>query len=241
MTVSTGVVAGTPFSLFVQAVDGAGNSLPNYTGTIHFTSSDPAPTLPMDYTFQPSDGGRHTFLNLVLTKSPTETLTVRDLANSSITKTISTKVNPAAVTHFSIIAPTPVTAGTSFNITVVAADAFGNRVNNYLGKVHFSSSDTAATLPSDYAYTTADQGQHSFSVTLRTPGAQTVNVADKNNASLTGTASVQVNSATIIAPTSALFDSTQAWDRSAIDALFAWDGGKLGRKLCPTGALTAGC
>jgi fibronectin type 3 domain-containing protein len=225
LTVSTGVVAGLPFNLLVRATDGAGNSLPNYTGTIHFTSSDPMPTLPADYTFQPSDAGRHTFLNLVLTKSPSETLTVTDVSNSSITKTISTKVNPGAATHFNIIAPTTATAGTSFNITVVAADAFGNRVNNYLSKIHFSSSDTAATLPSDYAFTTADQGQHSFSVTLGTPGAQTINVADKNNASLTGTANVQVNSPTIIAPSSlAIFDSTSAWDPSILDALFAWDG-----------------
>jgi fibronectin type 3 domain-containing protein len=228
LTVSTGVVAGTPFNLFVQAVDGSGNALPNYTGTIHFASSDPAPTLPADYTFQPSDAGRHTFMHLVLTKSPSQTLTVTDVANSSITKTSSVKVNPGAVTHFNIIAPSTVTAGTSFNITVVAADAFGNRVNNYLSKIHFTSSDTAATLPSDYAFTNADQGQHSFSVTLRTPGAQTVNVADKNNASLTGMANIQVNSATVIAPASALFDSTRAWDRSAIDALFAWDRGRFG-------------
>jgi hypothetical protein len=94
--------------------------------------------------------------------------------------------------HFIVSAPTSVTADTSFNITVVAADAFG----------------TASTV----------------SVTLRTPGAQTVNVADKNNPSLTGMANVQVNSAMIIAPASALLDSIRAWDRSAIDALFAWDG-----------------
>src|SRR5262249_32716274 len=116
---STTPVAGVPFSLFVQVVDGTGQSIPTYTGTVHFTSSAPAATLPSDYPFQPSDGGVHTFTNLIFTKSLTQTITVTDTANPAITKTLSFKVNPGAATHFNIIAPPAVTAGEAFTMTVI--------------------------------------------------------------------------------------------------------------------------
>src|SRR5262249_35090048 len=85
------------------------------------------------------------------------------------------------------------TTGMPFNITVAAQDAFNNRVNGYRGTIHFTSSDGSATLPGDYAFNNADQGQHVFSVTLRTHGNQTVRVTDTGNSGLTGTASVQAN------------------------------------------------
>src|SRR5262249_59238212 len=37
---SASPAAGTPFNLFVQVVDGNGNPIPTYRGTVHFTSSD---------------------------------------------------------------------------------------------------------------------------------------------------------------------------------------------------------
>src|SRR5262249_51337456 len=114
------------------------------------------------------------------------------------TKTITTKVNPGAITHFGITAPSSATTGTPFNITVIAQDAFNNRVNGYRGTIHFTSSDGSATLPGDYTFNNADQGQHAFSVTLRTHGGQTVRVTDTGNSGLTGTATVQVND---LAPT----------------------------------------
>src|SRR5262249_19412248 len=86
MTTSGTPVAGVPFNVTVQVDDGTGHNLPTYTGTVHFRSSDPAPTLPADYTFQTSDGGRHVFTNLILTRSPSQTLTLTDTSNSAITK-----------------------------------------------------------------------------------------------------------------------------------------------------------
>src|SRR5262249_19573560 len=57
------VVAGTPFDVTVLAEDAGGNIDPTYQGTVHFSSADPyGATLPADYTFQPSDRGRVTFV-----------------------------------------------------------------------------------------------------------------------------------------------------------------------------------
>ena len=59
-------------------------------------------------------------------------------------------------------------AGTAGSLTVIAKDAYGNIAPGYRGKVHLTSTDTAATLPPDYTFTAADAGVHSFSVTLKT-------------------------------------------------------------------------
>jgi hypothetical protein len=81
---------------------------------------------------------------------------------------------------------TPRTAGTTGSIRVTATDAYGNRVSSYLGTVHFSSTDAKAGLPADYTFTAADNGVHTFSVTLKTAGTQSVTATDKVTASIKG-------------------------------------------------------
>jgi ribosomal protein L24E/6-phosphogluconolactonase (cycloisomerase 2 family) len=53
--------AGTPGTFTVTAVDGFGNAVAGYTGTVHFSSTDPSAQLPDDYPFTPGDQGSHTF------------------------------------------------------------------------------------------------------------------------------------------------------------------------------------
>jgi hypothetical protein len=65
----------------VIAVDPYGNTDMNYTGTIHFTTSDmdPGVVLPPDYTFQASDAGMATFPGGVTLITPgVQTLTATD-------------------------------------------------------------------------------------------------------------------------------------------------------------------
>ena len=40
-----------------------------------------------------------------------------------------------------ITSPSTVTAGKTLTVTVTAQDAYGNKVTNYSGTVHFTSSD----------------------------------------------------------------------------------------------------
>ena len=62
----------------------------------------------------------------------------------------------------------PTTAGDTHAFTVTALDDRGNVAPDYAGTVHFSSSDSAATLPADYTFTPADSGVHVFAATLTT-------------------------------------------------------------------------
>jgi hypothetical protein len=97
--------------------------------------------------------------------------------------------NTLSVTGF----PSTVTAGTAGAITVTARDPGGNVLTDYTGTVHFSSSDSTATLPANYTFTAGDAGVHTFSkVTLRKKGTQTLAVSDTLNGALTATDSISV-------------------------------------------------
>jgi RHS repeat-associated protein len=87
-------------------------------------------------------------------------------------------VGTIAATHFQVTPSVTVgVAGTSFTVTVTALDPFNHVVLSFTGKVHFTSSDKQAVLPKDYTFVSGDQGVHTFTVTLKTAGNQTVSVS----------------------------------------------------------------
>jgi hypothetical protein len=89
-----------------------------------------------------------------------------------------------------------VSAGTPISLTVTADDASGHTATDYRGTAHFTSSDAAATLPANYAFTAADAGVHTFSgVVLRTAGSRLVTATDTVTGSLTTTFPVTVAAA----------------------------------------------
>jgi FKBP-type peptidyl-prolyl cis-trans isomerase 2 len=179
----------------VTAVDAFGNTTPGYTGTVHFGSTDAGATLPADYTFVAADSGSHTFTNgVTLVTAGSQLVSVAASGMTSASSTVA--VSPAVATSLSLAAPTTVFAGSGFSVTLTAKDAYGNTATGYTGKVHFTSSDAAATLPADYTFTSGDAGVHTFSgVTLDTAGSQTVTVTDPSSSSLTGSATVAVSPA----------------------------------------------
>ena len=71
-------------------------------------------------------------------------------------------------------------------ITVKARDAYGNTATGYHGTVHFTSTDSHAVLPANHTFTAADNGTHTFSVTLKTAGARWVKATDTLIASIVG-------------------------------------------------------
>jgi uncharacterized repeat protein (TIGR01451 family) len=93
----------------------------------------------------------------------------------------------APATHFSVSAPATATAEEAFNFTVTALDQFENTVTSYTGTVHFTSSDSAAVLPSDATLTS---GAGTFSATLWTAGSRTITATDTVSSSVTGTSGV---------------------------------------------------
>jgi hypothetical protein len=66
---SSPTTAGAVGSVTVTALDSSGNTMTGYTGTVHFSSSDPQAVLPGDYTFTAADQGVHTFTNGVTLKT----------------------------------------------------------------------------------------------------------------------------------------------------------------------------
>jgi hypothetical protein len=190
------VAAGTPFSVTVIARDDEGNIVTDYAGTVHFSSTDPAATLPPDYPFTPADAGQHTFVNGVTLRTPgAQTITAQDVAVPTITGSATVQVtSPAQSAHLDLIPDRSAMApGAPFSLTVIARDGAGSVLTNYTGTVRFSSSDPAAGLPPDYAFTPADGGQHTFAgITLWTPGAQSIAAQDMAVPATAGSTAVEV-------------------------------------------------
>ena len=181
--------AGVAFTSAVSAVDAYGNVVPNYTGTVTFSSSDAQAALPADYTFTAADAGTHT-VSFTLKTAGTQTITAQDTANAATASTpAGVLVKAAAVNGLSASFPTNTTAGVAQSLTVTAIDAYGNAATGYTGTVTFSSSDVQAGLPANYTFTSKDAGVHTFSVTLKTAGTQSITVTDTANAAFTTTQS----------------------------------------------------
>src|SRR5207244_2832767 len=112
--------AGDAFSVTVSAVDGQGNPVPSYAGTIHFTSSDTAAAvrLPPDSTLS---GGQATF-NVTLTTAGAQTVTASDVASSLPSATASLAVGARAADHLALATSASPASGSSFPFTVTAPD-----------------------------------------------------------------------------------------------------------------------
>jgi hypothetical protein len=162
---------------------------------------------------------------LVLRKAGTSSVTATDRSAGSITGKATLTVAAAKATHFHVTASTttPV-AGVPFTVTVTALDQFGNVAKSYRGTVHFTSTDAAAHLPADYPFSAADNGKHTFSVTMETSGTQTITVTDKANATIKGQVTVNVApSASGLADRSHLIGHPLGqWTSDDYFALFTW-------------------
>jgi len=122
---------------------------------------------------------------------------------------VSFKVAPAA-THFEVVVPQTVTAGSSFEVVVVALNASNHQATSYRGTVQFTlgAADAGALLPADYTFTAQDAGRHAFHVTLTASGSQMILVTDTGTNTIAGSAVTTVNAGGV-APTITLNPSSQ--------------------------------
>lgn len=181
--------AGLPTPVTIVALDASGHPVPNYAGTVSLTTSDPKATLPPSYTFTASDHGRNTFTVTFQTPG-SQTVTASDGKNSGQAALMVDAVG--AVTHLGVFLVGPAIAGSPARVEVVALDANNHVVAGYTGTVHFTSSDSEATLPADYTFSASDNGSHLFSVTFAATGDQTLTVTETKTSSITGTRKVRV-------------------------------------------------
>jgi FG-GAP-like repeat len=225
-----GVAAGTQFTITVNALDPFNQPIQGYTGvytgTAHFSSTDPLASLPQDYSFTTQDNDTHTF-TLSLATTGLQTITISDAVDGVDPVSVTIQVNPGATAHFQVSAPAQATAGTSFGVTVTAMDAFGNLTPAYAGTIQFGTSDTqpGVVVPANYTFVPGtDQGIHTFAngFTLDTAGVQTVSAQDAGTPSIQGAARVRVLPAAasqflVSAPSTAVAGATFSITVSALD------------------------
>ncbi|MBK8794828.1 MAG: hypothetical protein IPN59_17300 [Holophaga sp.] len=183
-------IAGTAHNITVTALDANNDTAVGYSGTVHFTSTDPAAMLPTDATLTTGVG---TFA-VTLKTAGSQTISVTDTVVSALTGSqAAINVNPGAATHFSVSGfMNPTVAGDSHSFTVTALDSANNIATGYAGTVHIASTDSNAALPSDATLTS---GTLSFTATLNTVGTQSITATDSITASITGTQTgITVNS-----------------------------------------------
>jgi hypothetical protein len=88
--------------------------------------------------------------------------------------------------------PSPLLAGVASGFTVTALDATGRIATSYTGTVRITATDSGAVLPVNYTFVSADAGSHTFSVTFRHLGMQTLAATDADTYSITGSVTVTV-------------------------------------------------
>jgi hypothetical protein len=187
------VTAGSPVSATVTIRDSFGNLATNYRGTVHFSSTAPGATLPADVTFTAADNGSKS-LSVTLSKAGTWVLQVEDVTTPTLSFTVAVTVQPAAAAQLVLGSlPGPFEVGEAFSVEVMVRDAFGNDATEYLGTIHFTSTDPLAELPEDYTFTAADDGRRSFNVVFRTAASpQQLTVTDTADPALTATLSREI-------------------------------------------------
>jgi hypothetical protein len=201
LSAPTSATAGQTVPLTLTAWDHYGNIATGYTGTVTFASTDPQAALPASYAFTAADNGTHTF-DAALVKAGAQSIKITDTAGEVIGAYAGLLVNPAPAVALVIQAPSKITTGTPFTITITALDAYGNIDTNYQGTVTFSTTDpeSGGVLPAEYTFTTGDGGDngvHTFTggVILVTLGDQTFTITDTVSG-ITGTATVTVGPGT---------------------------------------------
>jgi hypothetical protein len=170
-----------------MAVDAFGNIVTTDASPLSITSTDPS--MSVSPTPVALVNGKHAF-SATFKTAGIQSIQVADTGNPSIVATLGgIAVNPAKAASISLTGlANPATAGAAATVTATLHDRFGNVATGYVGTVHFISNDKAAALPSDYTFTAADAGSHTFTLTLNTKGDRWVTIRDTVKHSIGGRA-----------------------------------------------------
>ncbi len=172
--------AGTAETLSITAADAYGNVVTTNNDTINLSTSDAQAVLPASVDLASGTAS----VMFTPKTSGTQSVTATDATTTSITRTAATTVTAAAAVKFVVAGAPGGTAGSAESFTVTAKDIYGNTATGYTGTVHFTSSDSTATLPADATLT---NGTGTFSATLKKAGSDSITATDTTTASITGT------------------------------------------------------
>jgi hypothetical protein len=144
--------AGRAFNVGIYATDAYWNQVPS-ADNVRVTSSDAAANTPQTGVL--TNGFRQ--FSVSLGTVGTQTLTVADLTNGSMTGMTSAPISviPSAVDHFVIsTVASPVTAGANVSVTIRATDANGNTIPDYAGDARLAANTGLGSIsPETIAFT----------------------------------------------------------------------------------------
>ena len=122
----------TTNSVLVIIFDAYGNTSTSYTGTVHFSSTDPQATLPGNYTFTHADNGAHTFANAVqFATGGGHSVTVADiLTGASGLQVNITVISPSQIDKIDKNIPTPEPPSPEFNADAAQSISLGDNLMN---------------------------------------------------------------------------------------------------------------
>jgi hypothetical protein len=172
-----------PWTIKVPMTCAGGKHFTIIYGASKGTTKVQAPTMAKAYSFPVSvKAGRHTY----------------KLKVAPVT------VEPGPAVHLDVTGlPAPSETGALLSVTVTARDAFGNLATHYAGTVHFTSTDSSASLPPSFTFTSAAKGAHKFAagVMFAHEGPQSVTATDTVHPTITGSDSVSVSGVLFVATT----------------------------------------
>lgn len=195
-SVPSSVTAGDPVPVIIRSTDVGGNTIPDYNGDAILTANTgPGSISPEDITF--TNGvwmGDITFFGA----GGAVSFTCSDFSSPPRSGTSNSfEVVPGAYHQLQVLlpgqsprggtddgyegTPTDQNAGTSFNLTLRAVDAYWNRVPGVNNRIALSSTDMFAGMPAD---TVLNNGELVFPVTLYRAGNQTISASDIDSTSI---------------------------------------------------------
>jgi hypothetical protein len=123
LTLPEPVAANEPATATLTAYNPDYSVATGYTGTVQFTSTDGAATVPANYTFTGGDAGVHTFPAGFTLRTPgTQVVTFTDVANVRNTGSAGTEVGPSTPTGLVATATSPTSVQLNWNETSGAAE-----------------------------------------------------------------------------------------------------------------------
>ncbi|MDP1852904.1 MAG: hypothetical protein Q8L26_01655 [Candidatus Omnitrophota bacterium] len=191
-------VVGKAFNLKVTARNSSNNTTPNYNRDVNLTASNVTPTgtsptiSPTSITGSNFSSGAKT-VSMTYNKWGTAKITATDSGYSTVTGSTSSAIN-FYPNSFSIDVAAPPASRSkfyideTFDITVKPLDYSGNTITNYAGTVTFPTVSDV-DMPDDYAFLSADSGQHAFSLSCDKEKTFKLEVSDKSYTTATGESS----------------------------------------------------
>ncbi|HQL66630.1 MAG TPA: stalk domain-containing protein [Caldisericia bacterium] len=157
---TTTPVAGSAFTFRVKAVDEYGNIVTNYTGTVHFSTTDthPSVVLPSNTTYLPANNGDRLFTGVILCTAGPQTIYVEDTSNPLIKGNATLNVQPQGFGSCTFIFDSigPQTRNNPFPITIKVKDSYGNVNPSFNGTVTLAASSGTITVQSTGTNTTSN-------------------------------------------------------------------------------------